>query len=125
MLGGCGLGLVVIVFLVGVLDMSGWMLMGFLGFMYVIGFLSLWFVVGLFIGVYLNYLIFVLCFCIYMEVVNDFIIISDFFENCFGDYVKIFWIVLVIVIFIFFIFYILVGMVLGGWLFELVFGVNY
>lgn len=61
MLGGRGFGLVVIVLLVGVFDMSGWMLMGLFGVMYVIGLLSVWIVIGLLIGVYVNYLIIVLC----------------------------------------------------------------
>lgn len=81
MFGGRGFGLFVIVLFVGVVDMSGWMLMGISGVMFVIGLLMLWFVFGLIIGVYLNYFFLVFCFRVYMEVVDDVIMIFDFFDK--------------------------------------------
>lgn len=125
MLGGRGFGLFVMVLFVGAVDMSVWMLMGVFGVMFVMGLLILWLVFGLMIGVYLNYLLFVLRFCVYMEVVDDVIMIFDFFDKWFCYLLLLLKIVFVVIIMIFFILYILFGMVFGGRLFELVFGVDY
>lgn len=61
----------------------------------------------------------------YIEVVNDLIMILDFLENWFKDCMKIFCFVFVIVILVFFIFYVSVGLVLGGCLFENFFNFDY
>ena len=57
MLGGRGLGPAVTALSAGASDMSGWMLMGLPGAMYVTGMSSLWLAVGLCLGAYLNYIL--------------------------------------------------------------------
>lgn len=115
----------VIVFLVGVLDMSGWMFMGLFGVMYVLGLFVGWIVVGLIFGVLVNYMLVVLCFCVYIEVVNNFIIFFDYFENCFVDNMCLLCVIVFVVIVVFFMFYIFFGVVVGGKFFEILFGLIY
>lgn len=110
---------------VGVLDMSGWMLMGLSGVMYVLGFFVGWIVVGLIFGVLVNYMLVVFWFCVYIEVVNNLIILFDYFENCFNDNLWLLWVIVLVVIVIFFMFYILLGVVVGGKFFEIFFGLIY
>lgn len=125
MIGDRGFGLLVIVLFVGVSDMSGWMFMGFFGVVYLIGIFNFWFGIGLILGVYLNYFLLVLRFRVYIEVVNDFLIVFDYLENCFRDKFNMFRFVLGIIIFVFFIFYVLLGIVVGGKLFVDIFGLIY
>jgi SSS family solute:Na+ symporter len=125
MLGGRGLGPAVTALSAGASDMSGWMLMGLPGSMYVTGVSSVWLAVGLSIGAYLNYLILAPRLRTYTEVANDSITIPDFFENRFGDHNKILRTVSAIVIFIFFTLYTSAGMVSGGRLFESAFDLHY
>lgn len=125
MLGGCNLFLSVVVFLVGVLDMSGWLLMGLLGVMYLFGLSKVWIVIGLVFGVWVNYFLVVFWLCVYIEKVNDLIIIFDYFVNCFEDNKNILCVIFVVVIIVFFILYILLGVVVGGKLFENLFNMSY
>lgn len=57
MLGGRGLGPAVTALSAGASDMSGWMLMGLPGAMYVTGMSSIWLAVGLSLGAYFNYIL--------------------------------------------------------------------
>lgn len=125
MFGGCILGFVVIVLSVGVFDMSGWFLMGLFGVMFSVGLSSSWIVIGLILGVYVNWFYVVFCLCIYLEIVNNFIIILEFLEYCFYDKFYMLCLVFGFVIMIFFIFYVVLGLVLGVVLFENLFGMNY
>lgn len=109
----------------GVFDMFGWMLMGLLGVMYLIGFDVVYIVIGLVVGVLVNYLLVVLKFCVYIEVVNDLLIVLEFFVKCFNMFNLSLCIVLVVIIVLFFMLYIFVGLVVGGKLFESVFLVDY
>ena len=84
MLGGRGLGPAVTALSAGASDMSGWMLMGLPGSMYVTGLSSLWLAVGLSIGAYLNYLILAPRLRTYTEVANDSITIPDFLKIALG-----------------------------------------
>ncbi|WP_110928548.1 sodium/proline symporter PutP [Bacillus massiliglaciei] len=125
MLGGRGLGPAVTALSAGASDMSGWMLMGLPGAMYVDGLSSLWIAVGLTIGAYLNYLILAPRLRTFTEVANDSITIPNFFENRFGDTSNVLKTVSALVIFIFFTLYTSAGMVSGGTLFESAFGLDY
>jgi solute:Na+ symporter, SSS family len=125
MLGGRGLGPAVTALSAGASDMSGWMLMGLPGAMYVSGLSSIWLAVGLTIGAYLNYLLVAPRLRTYTEVANDSITIPDFFENRFGDHTKILRSFSALVIFIFFTLYTSAGLVSGGTLFESAFGMDY
>ncbi|MFT5299185.1 MAG: Na+/proline symporter, partial [Colwellia sp.] len=85
MLGGRSLSPSVTALSAGASDMSGWMLMGLPGAMYVTGLSSIWIAIGLVIGAYFNYLIVAPRLRTYTEVANDSITLPDFFENRFND----------------------------------------
>jgi SSS family solute:Na+ symporter/sodium/proline symporter len=125
MLGGRSLSPSVAALSAGASDMSGWMLMGLPGAMYLSGLSSLWIAIGLVIGAYLNYLIVAPRLRTYTEVANDSITLPDFFENRFKDNSRMLRIVSSIVIVIFFTLYTSSGIVAGGKLFESSFGLNY
>lgn len=125
MLGGRGLGPAVTALSAGASDMSGWMLMGIPGAMYVTGLSSIWIAVGLVIGAYFNYLIVAPRLRTYTEVANDSITLPDFFENRFNDKRHLLRVVSSIVIIVFFTLYTSSGIVAGGKLFESSFGLNY
>jgi SSS family solute:Na+ symporter len=125
MLGGRGLGPAVTALSAGASDMSGWMLMGLPGAMYVTGMSSLWLSIGLCLGAYFNYILVAPRLRTYTEVANNSITIPDFFENRFKDKSRILRLVSAIVIIIFFTLYTSAGMVSGGVLFESAFDLDY
>ncbi|AOW79143.1 sodium:proline symporter [Colwellia sp. PAMC 20917] len=125
MLGGRNLSPSVTALSAGASDMSGWMLMGIPGAMYVTGLSSIWIAVGLVIGAYFNYLIVAPRLRTYTEVANDSITLPDFFENRFNDKRHLLRVVSSIVIIVFFTLYTSSGIVAGGKLFESSFGLNY
>ena len=125
MLGGRGLGPAVTALSAGAADMSGWMVMGLPGAMYVTGLASAWLAIGLSVGAYLNYLIVAPRLRTYTEVANDSITIPDYFENRFKDSSNMLRLVSGIVILVFFALYASAGMVSGGKLFESAFGLDY
>lgn len=125
MLGGRSLSPSVAALSAGASDMSGWMLMGLPGAMYISGVSSLWIAVGLVIGAFLNYLIVAPRLRTYTEVANDSITLPDFFENRFNDNSRLLRVVSSIVIVVFFTLYTSSGIVAGGKLFESSFGLNY
>ncbi|NQY65171.1 MAG: sodium/proline symporter PutP [Alteromonadaceae bacterium] len=125
MLGGRSLSPSVAALSAGASDMSGWMLMGLPGAMYITGASSLWIAVGLVIGAFLNYLIVAPRLRTYTEIANDSITLPDFFENRFEDQSHLLRFVSSIVIIVFFTLYTSSGIVAGGKLFESSFGMNY
>ncbi|MFT6209303.1 MAG: SSS family solute:Na+ symporter/sodium/proline symporter, partial [Colwellia sp.] len=125
MLGGRNLSPSVTALSAGASDMSGWMLMGIPGAMYVTGLSSIWIAVGLVIGAYFNYLIVAPRLRTYTEVANDSITLPDFFENRFNDKRHLLRVVSSIVIIVFFTLYTSSGIVAGGKLFESSFGLDY
>jgi len=125
MLGGRSLSPSVAALSAGASDMSGWMLMGLPGAMYITGLSSLWIAIGLVIGAFLNYLVVAPRLRTYTEIANDSITIPDFFENRFNDKSRLLRIVSSVVIVLFFTLYTSSGIVAGGKLFESSFGLNY
>lgn len=125
MLGGRSLSPSVAALSAGASDMSGWMLMGLPGAMYISGMSSLWIAIGLVIGAFLNYLIVAPRLRTYTEVANDSITLPDFFENRFNDKSRMLRVVSSVVIVVFFTLYTSSGVVAGGKLFESSFGLNY
>ncbi len=125
MLGGRSLSPSVAALSAGASDMSGWMLMGLPGAMYISGMSSLWIAIGLVIGAFLNYLIVAPRLRTYTEIANDSITLPDFFENRFNDKSRTLRIVSSIVIVLFFTLYTSSGIVAGGKLFESSFGLSY
>ena len=125
MLGGRSLTPSVAALSAGASDMSGWMLMGLPGAMYISGASSLWIAFGLIIGAFLNYIIVAPRLRTYTEVANDSITLPDFFENRFHDKSRLLRVVSSLVIVVFFTLYTSSGIVAGGKLFESSFGLNY
>ena len=125
MLGGRSLSPSVAALSAGASDMSGWMLMGLPGAMYLTGISSIWIAIGLVIGAFLNYLVVAPRLRTYTEIANDSITLPDFFENRFNDKSRLLRIVSSLVIVVFFTLYTSSGIVAGGKLFESSFGLNY
>ena len=125
MLGGRSLSPSVTALSAGASDMSGWMLMGVPGAMFLTGLSSAWISFGLVIGAYLNYIIVAPRLRTYTEIANDSITLPDFFENRFGDNSRTLRIASSIVIILFFTLYTSSGIVAGGKLFESSFGLTY
>lgn len=125
MLGGRKLSPSVTALSAGASDMSGWMLMGLPGAMYLSGLSSTWIAVGLLIGAYLNYLIVAPRLRVYTELAQDAITIPDYFEKRFEDRTRLLRLVSSLVIIVFFTLYTSSGVVGGGKLFESSFGFDY
>lgn len=125
MLGGRRLGPAVVALSAGASDMSGWILMGLPGALYVSGLSSAWIAVGLLAGAYANYLLVAPRLRTFTVLANDSITLPDFFENRFEDRSRILRIVSALVIIIFFTLYTSSGVVAGGKLFESSFGLSY
>ena len=87
-------------------DMSGWLLMGLPGAIYVGGLSEAWIGVGLLAGTYLNWKIVARKLRCYSQVCGDSITIPDFICNRFDDKSGISRIVAAIIILVFFTFYI-------------------
>ena len=125
MLGGRGLGPMVTALSAGASDMSGWMLMGLPGAVYLTGISSLWIGIGLTLGAYLNYHLLAPRFRVYTEVANDSLTVPDYLENRFKDNSNMLRLVSGVVILVFFVLYVSSGIVAGGKLFESTFGLTY
>ena len=125
MLGGRSLSPSVAALSAGASDMSGWMLMGLPGAMYITGMSSIWIAIGLVIGAFLNYLVVAPRLRTYTKFANHSITLPDFFENRFNDKSRVLRIVSSVVIVVFFTLYTSSGIVAGGKLFESSFGLNY
>lgn len=125
MLGGRSLGGVVTALSVGASDMSGWLLMGLPGAVYLSGICESWIAIGLTVGTYLNWKFVAARLRIYTEVANNAITLPDFFTNRFNDTSKMLRVCASIVILIFFTIYCASGMVAGARLFENTFELDY
>ena len=88
MLGGRSLGPAVTALSAGAGDMSGWLLMGLPGGIYVSGLADAWIAIGLTIGAYLNWLLVAPRLRTYTQVANDSITIPGYLENLFKDTTK-------------------------------------
>jgi sodium/proline symporter len=124
-LGGRRLSAGVAALSAGSSDMSGWLMLGLPGAMYVSGMGGVWIAIGLSIGAYLNWQFIAKPFRVYTEVANDSITVPDFFENRFRDNSKILRVVSAIVILVFFTFYTSSSLVGGAILLESSFGMDY
>lgn len=125
MLGGRSLGPAVTALSAGAADMSGWLLMGLPGAIYVSGLGEVWLAIGLTIGAYLNWLFVAPRLRTYTQVSNDSITIPSYLDNRLKDNSRILRIASGIIILIFFTFYVSSGMVAGGVFFESSFGLSY
>jgi SSS family solute:Na+ symporter/sodium/proline symporter len=125
LLGGRQLGPAVTALSAGASDMSGWMVMGLPGALYLTGLSNLWVGIGLVAGAYLNYLIVAPRLRVFTELAGDSITLPEFFENRFEDNTRMLRIVCSVVIIVFFTVYTSSGLVGGGKLFESSLGASY
>jgi SSS family solute:Na+ symporter/sodium/proline symporter len=125
MLGGRQLTPAVAALSAGASDMSGWLLLGVPGAVYVAGLDAAWIIVGLVVGAWANYHLVAPRLRVYTEQADDAVTIPDFLEKRFEDHSRALRIVSALVIILFFTLYTSAGMVAGGKLFEASFGYDY
>jgi sodium/proline symporter len=125
MLGGRQMSPAVTALSAGASDMSGWMLLGLPGAMYLSGLSSIWIAIGLVIGAYCNYLLVAPRLRVYTAIADDALTIPDFFAKRFNNEGYALRVLSSIVIIIFFTLYTSSGVVAGGKLFESSFGLSY
>ncbi|MCC3274068.1 sodium/proline symporter PutP [Arthrobacter zhangbolii] len=109
----------------GASDMSGWLLMGLPGAIYVSGLVEGWIAVGLTVGAWLNWKFVAPRLRAYTLVANNSITVPSFLENRLRDRSRTLRVVSGIIILVFFTFYVSSGMVAGGVFFESSFGSTY
>ena len=124
LLGGRGMGAWVTALSAQASDMSGWLLMGLPGAIYLGGISNTWIATGLFIGTVLNWKLVAGRLRIYTEKTNT-ITLPCFFEERFRDPTGLLRTVSAIIILIFFAIYASSGLVAAGKLFEAIFNINY
>ncbi|PPG31793.1 sodium/proline symporter PutP [Pseudoclavibacter sp. RFBB5] len=125
MLGGRSLSPGTAALSAGASDMSGWLMMGLPGAIFVSGLFEAWIGIGLLIGAYLNWRFVAPRLRAYTEVASNSITVPSFFENRLHDKSRALRIASGIVILVFFTFYISSGMVAGGVFFESSFSGDY
>ncbi len=124
LLGGRDMGAWVTALSAQASDMSGWLLMGLPGAIYLGGMTNAWVAIGLFVGTVLNWKLVAGRLRIYTQNTNT-ITLPCFFEQRFGDPTGLLRVVSAIVILIFFTIYASSGLVATGKLFESTFNVHY
>ena len=110
---------------VGASDMSGWLLLGLPGAIYLSGLSELWIGIGLTLGAYLNWLFVAKRLRLYSQHAGNALTLPDYFENRFQDTTRILRTLSASVILLFFTFYTASGLVGGAILFENSFGLKY
>ncbi|MED4454731.1 sodium/proline symporter PutP [Metabacillus fastidiosus] len=124
-LGGRRLGAGVAALSAGASDMSGWLMLGLPGAMYLSGMGGMWIAIGLSIGAYLNWQFVAKPLRVYTEVAKDSITVPDYFENRFRDNSNILRVVSALVVLVFFTFYTSSSLVGGAILLENAFSMDY
>ena len=121
-LGGRGLGSWTAALSAQASDMSGWLLMGLPGAVYLAGTGEVWIAIGLLIGTVLNWMLVARRLRKYTIVANNSLTIPSFFENRFHDKKGILKLVASIVVIVFFAVYTASAFASGAKLFANVFG---
>ena len=125
MLGGRQLHPFVAALSAGASDMSGWLLMGLPGALYVSGMVEAWIAIGLTIGAGLNWIFVAPRLRQYTQIAGNSITVPSFFGNRLHDRTNILRIAAGLIILVFFTFYVSSGMVAGGVFFQSMFGGPY
>ena len=124
-LGGRSLGPLITALSVGASDMSGWLLMGLPGAVFLSGISESWLAFGLLIGSYLNWKFVAARLRVYTALCHNSLTLPDYLTHRFEDKQRILSVICAIVILIFFTIYSASGMVAGARLFENTFGMDY
>ena len=124
-LGGRSLGGIVTALSVGASDMSGWLLMGLPGAVFLSGISEAWIAVGLILGSWLNWNLVAARLRVYTEKTHNALTLPDYFTHRFEDDKNLLRIISALVILIFFTIYCASGVVAGARLFENTFEMPY
>ncbi len=124
-LGGRSLGGLVTALSVGASDMSGWLLMGLPGAVFLFGVSESWLAIGLIIGTFFNWKLVAARLRVYTEIEHNALTLPDFFTHRFKDTSRILRIAAAAVILVFFTIYCASGIVAGARLFENTFSMSY
>ena len=124
-LGGRSLGSYVTALSAGASDMSGWLLLGLPGALYLSGVSEGWIAIGLLLGAWANWKFVAGPLRVYTEHASNALTLPDYFTNRFADQRKLLRVIAALVILVFFAVYCASGIVAGARLFESVFGMPY
>src|SRR3990167_819952 len=124
-LGGRSLGSFVTALSAGASDMSGWLLMGLPGAIFVAGVSESWIATGLVIGAWLNWYFVAGRLRVHTEHNGNALTLPDYFSHRFEDNSRVLRILSGLVILVFFTIYCASGVVAGARLFESTFGMSY
>lgn len=124
-LGGRKLGGLVTALSVGASDMSGWLLMGLPGAVFLSGICESWIAIGLTIGAWINWKVDAARLRLYTEVSHNALTIPDYFRQRFEDKSNLLAVSAAVIILVFFTIYCASGMVAGARLFENTFHMSY
>lgn len=106
-------------------DMSGWLLLGLPGAIYLSGMVEAWVAIGLAIGTYLNWRIVAKRLRVYTESAGNSLTIPDFLENRFADKTRVLRTVPALVIIFFFAIYTSSQFAAGAKLFSAMLNIDY
>ncbi len=109
----------------GASDMSGWLLMGLPGAIYLAGFNQTWIAIGLCIGAWANWRLTAPRLRSYSKIARNSITIPSFLETRLKAKTKLIRVIAGLIILVFFTFYVSSGMVAGGRYWESTFDGNY
>lgn len=125
-LGGRSLGPFVTAMSAGASDMSGWLLMGLPGAIYLSGLNEAWIAIGLVVGAYFNWLLVAGRLRVHTEYANNALTLPDYFFHRFGAGGHLMKVVSALIILFFFTIYCASGIVAGATLFQSLFeGMTY
>lgn len=125
MVGGRSLPPYVAALSAGASDMSGWLLMGLPGALYLNGVVEFWIAIGLTIGAWANWKWVAPRLRTYSQVAQDSITVPNFMSARLHDKKRVIQIIAGFITMVFFTFYVSSGMVSGGTFFEATFGWDY
>ena len=124
-LGGRSLGSVVSALSYGASDMSGWLLLGVPGAVFLSGISESWIVIGLTLGTFFNWKLVAARLRLFTEKCHNALTLPDYLTNRFEDKSHMLAICAAVVILVFFTIYCASGMVAGARLFEATFNLDY
>lgn len=124
-LGGRSLGSVVTALSAGASDMSGWLLMGLPGAIFLAGISKSWIAIGLIIGAWFNWKLVAGRLRVHTEINDNALTLPDYFTGRFEDSSRLLRIISALIILLFFTVYCASGIVAGARLFESTFGMSY
>lgn len=124
-LGGRRLGSVVTALSAGASDMSGWLLMGLPGAVFLSGISESWIAIGLILGAWINWRLVAGRLRVHTEHNHNALTLPDYFTGRFDDNSRVLRIISALIILLFFTIYCSSGIVAGARLFENTFGISY